>query len=135
MSAPRLFPINFIMMTSRILLVLVVLTSSLAWMPSTAQAAPQTETSATPKVVAWIAGARLYVEARGLPRSHNFSLRARRTSDNDWIKLARVKSNRHGELVKNARLPSYLTRYDHLQVCLKDLRTDRSYCARSKRQY
>ena len=135
MSAPRLFPPNFLSLIGRILLILVVLTSSLAWISSTTQAATQTETSVAPRVEAWIIGTRLYVEAIRLPRNHFFNLRARDSSNNDWTKLTRVKSNRRGELVKNVRLPGFLARADRLQVCLKDRKTDRLYCTRARRLY
>ena len=133
MFAPRLFPPNFLSRIGRMLLVLAVLTSSLAWMPSTAQAAPQAEASAKPNIDGWIVGPRLYVEASGLPRSHSFNLRARRSSNNDWTKLTRVQSNRRGELVISVRLPSQLARADRLQVCLKDKKTDRVYCVKARR--
>ena len=135
MSAPRLFPPNFLSLIGRILLTLVVLAGSLAWMPSSTQAAPQTETSATPKVEAWIIGSRLYVEASRLPSDHVFNLRARRGSASSWTKLTRVRSTRFGEMNKSVRLPSYLMRFSRLQVCLKDRKTDRVYCTRARRLY
>ena len=135
MSAPRLFPPNFLALIGRILLVLVVLISSLAWLPPAVRAAPQTETSAAPRVEAWIVGNRLYVEAIRLPRDHVFNLRARRGSASSWTKLSSVRSNRWGEMNKSVRLPSYLSRAFRLQVCLKDRKTDRLLCTRARRLY
>lgn len=137
MSRLRLFPLNRGLL-GRLLLILTALTllaGGLAWLPSTAQAAPQTETSAAVVLRAWIVNRRLYVEASGLPRDHVFSLRARRNAQSDWTRLARVRANRYGELDKEVRLPSYLARAERLQVCLKDMDTDRLYCTRARRQY
>jgi len=119
------------MTAGRIVLILAVLTSSLAWIPSTAQAAPQTETSAAPVIDAWIIGNRLYVEASNLPGKHVFNLRARRDSEEKWTKLSRVKSNRLGDLNKSLRLPNKLTQASRLQVCLKDKKAGQQYCARA----
>jgi hypothetical protein len=136
MSHPRLFPSNFPILLGRIALALAVMLSSLAWLPSAAQAAaqpaPQAETSASPKVQAWILGSRLYVDASRLPGEHVFNLRARRGSSGSWTKLTSVKSNRQGEITKSVRLPNSLRQSFRLQVCLKDKKTDRVFCARAR---
>jgi hypothetical protein len=123
------------MKIGRIVLVLAVVASSLAWIPSTTQAASEAETSAAPKVEAWIVGARLYVEANRLPRNHVFNLRARRGSASSWTRLGSGRSTRWGEMNKSVRLPSYLMRGFRLQVCLKDRSTDQLYCTRARRVY
>lgn len=143
MSLSRLFPLNCRItgrrITGHILLVLVVLVSSLAWLPPVAQAAPQAasheETSAKPILEAWIVGSNVYIEASKLPRNHTFNLRARRNSYDSWTKLTRAQSNRNGILVKSARLPSYLARAERLHVCLKDTKNGRVYCTRARREY
>ena len=136
MSPPRLFSSNFPILLGRIFLALAVMVSSLAWMPSAAQAAaqaaPQTETSANPKVQAWILGSRLYVDASRLPGDRVFNLRARRGSSGSWTKLTSVKSNRLGQITKSVWLPNSLTRSFRLQVCLKDKKTDRLFCTRAR---
>jgi len=125
----RLFPLNSpMMMFARILLVLAVLMSSLVWLTLTAQAAPQTETSDTPRVEAWMIGNRLYVESNDLPRNQVFTLRARRASEERWTKLTRVQANRWGVLNKSVRLSGTLAKANRLQVCLKDKRASRQYC-------
>ena len=131
MHAPRLFPLSSLMKVGRILLILAVFTSSLAWLPPAAQAAPQTETSEKPKVDAWIVGDRLYVRAWDLPPNHAFTLRARRGSEEKWTKLTRVQANRWGVMNKNLRLPKKLAKAELLQVCLKDKKAGRQYCARA----
>jgi hypothetical protein len=131
MPAPQLFPLNFRRKIGRFLLVLLVLTSSLAWVPLAAQAAPKTETSAAPLVDAWISGNRLNIEAHELPRNQVFVLRARRASEERWTKLTRLQSNRWGEVNKSLRLPHELTKASRLQVCLKDKKSGEAYCARA----
>jgi hypothetical protein len=133
MSLARLYPHSIPTTLARIVLALAVLTSSLAWMPSAVQAAPQTESSNAPVVDAWISGPRLYVEATGFQRRQTFVLRARHDSGDKWIKLTTVKSNRLGIMNKSARLPRELSRADRLQVCLKDKKTRQQYCVRAWR--
>lgn len=134
MSLMRLFPLDR-RVAGRILLAIVVLASSLAWLPLAAQAAPQEETTATPRLEAWIIGTRVYVEATKLPSNHAFNLRARRHTYDSWTKLVNVRANRQGVLAKSVRLPSYLARADRLNVCLKDKANGRLYCTRARRQY
>ena len=134
MFLSRLFPLNR-RIAGHILLVLVVLVTSLVWLPPVAQAAPLEETSAKPNLEAWIVGSHLYIEASKLPRNHTFNLRARRNSYDSWTKLTRAQSNRNGILEKSARLPSYLARAERLHVCLKDTKNGRVYCTRARREY
>ena len=131
MPAPRLFPLNFRTMIGRFLLVLLVLTSSLAWVPLAVQAAPKTDTSAAPFVDAWISGNQLNIKAHELPRNTVFVLRARRPSEERWTKLTRVQSNGWGDVNKSLRLPRQLTKASRLQVCLKDKKSGEAYCARA----
>jgi hypothetical protein len=131
MHASHLFPLNFLMKVGRILLLLAVLTSSLAWLPPAAQAAPQTEVNAAAHMDAWIIGNRLYIDAWDLPRNQAFTVRARRYSDDKWTKLTRVQSNRLGDLYKSVRLPGALSRADRIQVCLKNKKGKQQYCARA----
>jgi hypothetical protein len=125
----------------RFILALLVLVSSLAWLPPAAQAAPLAETSAAKAVSAAVElnaridGQRLYLAASGLPRNHIFTVRARWHSYDSWVRIARVASNRNGALQKNIRLPSYLARAYRLNVCLKDVVTGRTYCTRARRRY
>jgi hypothetical protein len=125
----------------RFILALLVLVSSLAWLPPTVQAAPLAETSAAKAVSAAVElnaridGQRLYLAASGLPRNHIFTVRARWHSYDSWVRIARVASNRNGALQKNIRLPSYLARAYRLNVCLKDVATGRAYCTRARRRY
>jgi hypothetical protein len=125
----------------RFILALLVLVSSLAWLPPTVQAAPLAETSAAKAVSAAVElnaridGQRLYLAASGLPRNHIFTVRARWHSYDSWVRIARVASNRNGALQKNIRLPSYLARAYRLNVCLKDVVTGRTYCTRARRRY
>jgi hypothetical protein len=117
-----------------IILALVVLATSLAWLPPTVQAAPAAETSAAVVLNAHIFGQRLYIKASGLPHNHVFAVRVRRPSDDDWARLARVKSNNKGALEKAIRLPRYLARAPRLNVCLKDMANGRLYCTRARRR-
>jgi hypothetical protein len=119
------------MMAGRILMVLLVLTSSLAWLPMAAQAAPKTAPSASPKLDTWIIGDRLYVEAWDLQRYNALVLRVRRGSEEKWTKLTSLQANRWGELNKSVRLPSKMRKVDNLQVCLKDKKAGQQYCARA----
>ena len=119
----------------RFLLALLVLVSSLAWLPPAVQAAPQADTRPGVRLSAWMDGSQLYITALGLRRNHIYILRARRTSIDSYVRLTRVKSTRQGVVHKVVRLPSYLARADRLNVCLKDIATGRTYCTRARRRY
>jgi hypothetical protein len=119
----------------RFILALLVLVSSLAWLPPAAQAAPLAETSAKVELNARIDGQRLYLAPSGLPRNHIFTVRARWHSYDSWVRIGRVAANRNGALHKDIRLPGYLARAYRLNVCLKDVVTGRTYCTRARRRY
>lgn len=117
----------------RIVLALVVLLASLAWTSPAAQAAPQPETGAAPRLQAWIEGNQLHLAAARLPRNHIYFVRVRRTSLDSWVRLTRVRANQQGVVQKIVRLPSYLRRAERLNVCLKDVATGRTFCTRARR--
>lgn len=134
MNALRMLPFTP-QFAGRVLLVMVVLAASLAWLPPAVQAAPQPETNATPRLQAWIEGNQLHLTAARLPRNHIYFVRVRRTSLDSWVRLARVRSTRQGMVEKVVRLPSYLRRAERLNVCLKDVVSGRSFCTRARRLY
>ena len=133
MSLLHSFSLNFRTLI-RLMLALAVLVSSLAWLPAV-QAAPQEKPSAAVQMYAVMDGSRLYVDAVGLPRLHSFSLRVRFLSSDPWTKLKNVDSDRDGELVTSALLPSSFKRADRVQVCLKDRETGKKYCTYARRLY
>ena len=134
MSLLRLFPLNR-RVAGSLLLILALLASSLAWVSPAVQAAPQQQAN-RPRVVlnAWIAGSHLYVKASNLPARHTFVLRARLASEHSWTKLARLQANNRGVLDTSVRLTSHLAQADRLKVCLKDVRTNRLFCTKARRQ-
>jgi hypothetical protein len=137
MSASRILPFSP-QAGGRILLALVVLVSSLAWLPASVQAAPPAESfvaasSTSPRLSAWVDGTRLYIQASGLPRGHIYAVRVRRSISSSWVKLGTVQANRQGALSKSMRLPSYLRFTNRLNVCLKDVSTWRLICTRASR--
>jgi hypothetical protein len=134
MSHLRLIPLDHRTL-GRLLLALALLAGSLAWLSPAAQAAPQEKPGAAVQMYAVVDGSRLYVDAVGLPRLHYFSLRVRLSSADPWTKLKNVSSDRAGELVTSASLPSAFKRADRVQVCLKDKETDKKYCTEARRLY
>lgn len=131
MSASRILPFR-LKVAAQFLLALVLLVGSVAWLPPAAQAAPQQETAARVILHAWITGTRLHIDAEGLPGRQTFIVRVRSYTNSDWVRLGRVKSSRPGDVINNFKLPNYLQRFYRLQVCLKSVSTNRTYCTRAR---
>ena len=127
-----------------LLLALAVIAGSLAWAPAPLAAPGDPEdpeiTQGVPwpdryrgKISASIFGDEVVLRGEQLPRRHVFFVKVRRSLTGSWTRVGVTKSSRNGDLQDRFRLPQSLRKASIVRVCIKDIETNRAYCAVARR--
>lgn len=129
-----------------LLLALAVIASSVAWMPfPAAQTDPEKDDPTTEQSKKWppqyrhgrisarLIGSDLILLGDNLPPNHSFFVKVRRNGRSSWQRLGVSYSDRDGDLDDRYILPQKARKMQSVQVCLKDVLTNRAYCMTARR--
>jgi hypothetical protein len=119
---------------NRLLLVLLVITLSFAWLPQPA-AAQSVQAPSDNLLAAFIIDNTLMVHGLGFTPLQKYKVRIRIADDDPWVKIGKVKANSAGKIHKVFGLTSYFAHSVTLQVCVKDIATGNSRCTTARRAY
>lgn len=125
----------------RLLLVLAIFATAIAWFPQNALAATgpasaAEQLNAVPvKVTAVLVNRTIVIKATNLPRSRTFFVRVKERVNDSWQKIGKGRSNKQGRLELTLDLPARLYNKNQLRMCLKDTITNKTYCTIARRAY
>jgi hypothetical protein len=85
------------------------------------------------KISARIVGDEVIINGADLPRDHSFFVKVRRSGHSSWERLGVSYSDRSGDLDDRYRLPQKLRKMYGVNICLKDVITNRAYCMTARR--
>ena len=116
---------------SRLLLLLLVITLSFAWLPQPA-AAQSVKAPTDTLFAAFIINNTLWVYGTGFTALEKLQVRVRILDDDPWLKIGSVKANMKGKFSKILELPTSMARATSLQVCVKNIATGKSRCTTAR---
>jgi len=123
-----------------LLLALAVFASSVAWAPPAPTAQKDPDDPEQEFQVKWhrkyrrgqlgarIIGDEVWLRSTDLPNNHSFFFKVRRGGRAAWERLGVAYSDSDGTLEDSFRLPQRMRKAMAVQVCLKDISTNRAYC-------
>lgn len=123
---------RFRRLATRLVLALLVITLSFAWLPQpvAAQSVPA-PTGAT--FAAIIIDDVLWIVGTGFTPRQKYQVRIRIADTDPLVKIGKVKANKAGKINDFLMLPQALAPVSSLQVCLKDTNTGKMKCSIARR--
>ena len=80
---------------------------------------------------AWIFMRWVYVEGKGLPKNHRYTVKARTQPFEPWVHLGTVRINDKGQFSRHFRIPSLWDHAWRIEVCIKDIDYNCVLCTRA----
>lgn len=129
-----------------LVLMLAVMVSSVAWTPAPVAQTGPNDPDSTPglspkwptkysrgRISARIIGDEVYLRGDRLPGRHSFFVKVRRNANGVWERLGAVESDKNGNMEDYFRLPQKLRKLNAVNICMKDILTNKAYCVTARR--